>query len=41
MILINASGHRLSVPKHRELDWGLLNDLINKIGLSKDEFRHY
>ncbi len=38
MILMNASGHRLSVPKHEELDRGLLHDLIRDVGLSRDEF---
>jgi predicted RNA binding protein YcfA (HicA-like mRNA interferase family) len=38
MILMNASGHRLSVPKHKELDRGLLRDLITDVGLSRDEF---
>jgi predicted RNA binding protein YcfA (HicA-like mRNA interferase family) len=38
MILMNASGHRISVPKHKELDRGLLHDLITDAGLSRDEF---
>jgi hypothetical protein len=38
MILVNASGHRLSVPRHKELDRGLLHDLIAEAGLSRDEF---
>ena len=38
MILINASGHRLSVPGHKELDRGLLHDLIADAGLSREEF---
>ena len=38
MILINAFGHRLSVPKHKELDRGLLNDLITDAELNRDQF---
>ena len=38
MILINASGKRLSVPRHKELDRGLLRDLITEAGLSRAEF---
>ena len=38
MILMNATGHRLSVPRHRELDKGLLRDLIMDAGLTRDEF---
>jgi predicted RNA binding protein YcfA (HicA-like mRNA interferase family) len=38
MILMNASVHRISVPKHKELDRGLLHDLITDVGLSRDEF---
>ena len=38
MILMNDSGHRLSVPRHKELDRGLLHDLITDAGLSRDQF---
>jgi predicted RNA binding protein YcfA (HicA-like mRNA interferase family) len=38
MILMNFTGHRLSVPRHKELDRGLLLDLIKDAGLSRDAF---
>ena len=38
MILLHSSGHRLSVPKHRELGRGLLRSLIRDAGLSREEF---
>ena len=38
MILINASRHRISVPRHKELDRGLLHDLIGDAGLNRDKF---
>ncbi len=38
MILMNTSGHRISVPRHKELDRGLLHDLITDAGLSRDQF---
>lgn len=38
MIVINNSGKRLSVPRHKELDRGLLHDLITDAGLTRDEF---
>ncbi len=38
MILLNPSGRRLSVPRHRELGRGLLRALIHDAGLSREEF---
>ena len=38
MILLNAGGLRVSVPRHRELGRGLLRALIRDAGLSRDEF---
>jgi predicted RNA binding protein YcfA (HicA-like mRNA interferase family) len=38
MILMNASGHRISVPRHKELDRDLLRTLITDVGLSREEF---
>jgi predicted RNA binding protein YcfA (HicA-like mRNA interferase family) len=38
MILLNASGKRLSVPRHRELGPGLLLSLIRDAGLRREEF---
>lgn len=38
MILLNPSGHRLSVPGHKELDRGLLRKLIADVGISRDAF---
>ena len=38
MILLNASGRRLSVPRHAELGGGLLRALIKDAGLSRQEF---
>ena len=38
MILLHPSGHRLSVPRHKELGRGLLRFLIQDIGLSREEF---
>ena len=38
LILLNADGLRLSVPRHRELGRGLLRALIRDAGLSRDEF---
>jgi len=38
MILIHPSGHRLSVPRHKELGPGLLRALIKDAGLSREEF---
>lgn len=38
MILLHRSGHRLSVPRHKELGRGLLRSLIRDAGLSKEEF---
>ena len=39
MILINSSGRRLSVPRHRELGRGLLRKLIEQAGLTRQEFQ--
>ena len=38
MILLHSSGHRLSVPRHKELGRGLLRSLIRDAGLSREEF---
>lgn len=38
MILLHPSGHRLSVPRHKELGRGLLRALIRDAGLSREEF---
>lgn len=38
MILIHPSRIRLSVPRHRELDRGLLRRLIRDAGVSLEEF---
>jgi predicted RNA binding protein YcfA (HicA-like mRNA interferase family) len=38
MILRNDTGHRLSVPRHRELDRGTLRALIRQAGLTVEEF---
>jgi predicted RNA binding protein YcfA (HicA-like mRNA interferase family) len=38
MILLHASGRRLSVPRHAELGRGLLRALIKDAGLSRQEF---
>lgn len=38
MILLHASGRRLSVPRHKELGQGLLRALIKDAGLSRDDF---
>ena len=38
MILLHPSGRRLSVPRHKELDRGLLRFLIRDAGLSREEF---
>jgi predicted RNA binding protein YcfA (HicA-like mRNA interferase family) len=38
MILLHPSGHRLSVPRHKELGRGLLRSLIRDAGLSREEF---
>jgi len=38
MILLNAEGPRVSVPRHRELGRGLLRALIRDAGLTRDEF---
>jgi len=38
IILLHSSGHRLSVPRHKELGRGLLRSLIRDAGLSREEF---
>ena len=38
MILLHPSGHRLSVPRHKELGPGLLRSLIRDAGLTKEAF---
>jgi predicted RNA binding protein YcfA (HicA-like mRNA interferase family) len=38
MIMLNSTGHRLSVPRHREMGRGLLRALIRETGLSREEF---
>ncbi len=38
MILRNPPGRRLSVPRHKELDRGLLRGLLRQPGLTVDEF---
>ena len=38
MILVHPSRRRLSVPRHRELDRGLLRRLIRDAGLNLEEF---
>ena len=38
MILLNADGLRISVPRHRELGRGLLRALIRDAGLTREEF---
>jgi predicted RNA binding protein YcfA (HicA-like mRNA interferase family) len=38
MILLNETGRRLAVPRHKELGHGLLRKLIRDAGLSRDEF---
>jgi len=38
MILLNPSGQRLSVPRHKELGRGLLRALIKDAGLIPEEF---
>ncbi len=38
MILLHPSGHRLSVPRHKELGPGLLRSLIRDAGLTREGF---
>ncbi len=38
MILLHSSGHRLSVPRHKELGRGLLRSLIRDAGVSRERF---
>ena len=38
MILVHPTKHRLSVPRHRELDRGLLRKLISDAGLTRGAF---
>ena len=38
MILLHPSGHRLSVPRHKELGRGLLRSLIRDAGVSREQF---
>lgn len=38
IILLHPSGHRLSVPRHKELGRGLLRSLIRDAGLTREEF---
>jgi predicted RNA binding protein YcfA (HicA-like mRNA interferase family) len=38
MILLHPSGHRLSIPRHRELGRGILRSLIRDAGLTRAEF---
>jgi predicted RNA binding protein YcfA (HicA-like mRNA interferase family) len=38
MILLNAAGRRLCVPRHRELGRGILTKLIEQAGLTREEF---
>ena len=38
MILLNETGRRLVVPRHKELGHGLLRKLIRDAGLARDEF---
>ena len=38
IILLHPSGRRLSVPRHAELERGLLRALIRDTGLSRQEF---
>jgi predicted RNA binding protein YcfA (HicA-like mRNA interferase family) len=38
MILLNATGRRLSIPRHRELGRGILSKLIKQAGLTREEF---
>ena len=38
MIVISPVGQRFSVPRHRELDRGLLRKLIRQAGLSVEDF---
>ena len=38
MILLSPSRQRLSVPRHRELDRGMLRSLIRRAGLTVEEF---
>ena len=37
MILVHPARHTLSVPRHRELDRGLLRSLIRDAGVTVDE----
>jgi predicted RNA binding protein YcfA (HicA-like mRNA interferase family) len=39
MILLNDTGRRLSVPRHRELGRGILTKLIKQAGLTREEFQ--
>ena len=38
MILLSSNRQRLSVPRHRELDRGMLRSLIRRAGLTVEEF---
>lgn len=38
MILVHPSRARLSVPRHRQLDRGLLRGLLREADVSRDEF---
>ncbi len=38
MILLHPSGHRVSVPRHKELGPGLLRSLIRDAGLTREGF---
>jgi len=38
MILRNAAGRRVSVPRHRELGRGIVRKLIHQAGLTREEF---
>ncbi len=38
MILVHPTKNRLSVPRHRELDRGLLRKLISDAGLTRGAF---
>ena len=37
-ILLHPSGHRLSVPRHKELERGLLMSLVRDARLNREEF---
>ncbi len=38
MVLLSATGRRITVPRHRELGRGILLKIVKQAGLTREEF---